>query len=104
MHIVLVNIHVKPEVVDDFIQATTENARNSIQEPGIFRFDFIQQADDPTRFMLVEVYYKPDDQVKHRETSHYKAWKVLADEMITEPRVGIKYKNLYPAGQDWNES
>jgi (4S)-4-hydroxy-5-phosphonooxypentane-2,3-dione isomerase len=103
MYIMLVNIHVKHIVVDDFIRATTENARNSIQEPGILRFDFIQQEDDPTRFMLVEVYRHPDDHAKHRETSHYKAWKVLADEMVAEPRVGTKYTNVFPPDQDWKE-
>ena len=71
MHIVHVFVHVKPEHLEAFKAATIENARNSVQEPGIARFDVIQQADDPTRFVLIEVYRTPDDPAKHKETAHY---------------------------------
>ncbi len=71
MLVVHVYIHVKPESVDAFQQATIENASQSVQEPGIARFDMIQQMDDPTRFMLIEVYRTPDDPARHKETAHY---------------------------------
>ena len=75
MLVVHVHVHVKPESVDAFKAATIENARNSIQEAGIARFDLIQQADDPTRFVLVEVYLTADDPGRHKETVHYAKWR-----------------------------
>ncbi len=101
MHIVLVYIHVKPESREEFIQLTLDNARNSILEPGILRFDFLHQGDDPDRFVLVEVYRTPDDQVKHRETPHYKTWKDAVADMMADPRQGIKYHNIFPEDRDW---
>ncbi len=101
MHIVFVNIHVLPEKINDFIQATKENARNSILEPGITRFDFVQQVEDPGQFVLVEVYRSPEDQLKHRETAHYLAWKERVTDMMAEPRVGVRYRNLFPEDADW---
>lgn len=101
MHIVLVHIHVKSDFRDAFILASLENARSSIQEPGIRRFDFIQQVDDPDRFILVEVYSKVEDQGKHRETAHYLAWRETVAEMIAEPRVGVTYTNVYPPDEAW---
>ena len=71
MIIVHVFVHVKPEAVDAFAAATLENARNSVAESGIVRFDVIQQDDDPTRFVLVEIYRTPTDPAKHKETTHY---------------------------------
>lgn len=96
MHIVHVHIHVKPEVVEEFKTATLENAQNSIQEAGVLRFDVLQQADDPTRFVLVEVYKTPDDQLRHRDTRHYQVWRDSVADMMAEPRQGIKYLNLTP--------
>jgi len=101
MHIVHVHIHVKPERVQAFMQASIENASNSINEPGIARFDVIQQADDPTRFILVEVYRAPDDQLKHRETTHYQKWRDAVADMMAEPRFAVKLTNLFPADQGW---
>ena len=101
MHIVLVQIHIKSEFRETFIQASLENARQSLQEPGVQRFDFLQQQDDPDRFVLVEVYRLPEDQAKHRETEHYKSWRDAVAEMMVEPRVGVKYNNLYPADAAW---
>lgn len=103
MHIVLVHVHVKPEMVPQFIEVTLENVRNSIQEAGVVRFDFFQQTEDPTKFTLVEVYYKPEDQLKHRETSHYQAWRDVATDMMAEPRIGVKYKNILPTDEDWEK-
>jgi quinol monooxygenase YgiN len=101
MHVVFVHIHVKPERVSDFVQATIENAKNSLQEPGITRFDFVQQVEDPNQFVLVEVYRSPDDQLKHRETAHYLTWKDKVADMMAEPRVGVRYRNIYPEDRDW---
>ena len=75
MFIVHVFVYVKPEFVETFKEATIQNARNSVQEPGVARFDVIQQRDDPTRFVLVEVYRTPDDPAKHKETAHYQTWR-----------------------------
>lgn len=96
MHIVLVHIHVKSEIVEEFKAATLENAANSIQEAGVLRFDVLQQGDDPTRFVLVEVYKTPDDQLRHRDTRHYQVWRDHVADMMAEPRQGIKYLNLTP--------
>jgi (4S)-4-hydroxy-5-phosphonooxypentane-2,3-dione isomerase len=102
MHIVLVHIHVKPEAIEDFKKVTIDNARNSIKEPGIFQFDCLQQAEDPCRFTLVEAYRTPEDQLLHRETKHYQAWKDAVGDMQAEPRQGIKYVNVYPDDAEWN--
>ena len=101
MFIVHVFVHVKPDQVEAFKVATLENARNSVQEPGIGRFDVIQQQDDPTRFVLVEVYRTPDDPAKHKETAHYATWRDTVAEMMAEPRSAIKYDNVYPDDAGW---
>ena len=101
MLIVHVQVHVKSEFVEAFRQATVENARHSVQEPGIARFDVIQQHDDPTRFTLVEVYRTPDDSARHKETAHYKTWRDQVAEMIAEPRVSVKYSNIFPEDKAW---
>lgn len=101
MLIVHVFVHVKPEAVEAFRAATVENATNSIQEPGIARFDVIQQADDPTRFVLVEVYRDSEATVRHKETAHYQVWRDTVAEMMAEPRSSVKYGNVFPADQGW---
>jgi (4S)-4-hydroxy-5-phosphonooxypentane-2,3-dione isomerase len=103
MHIVLVSIHVKNESLEAFQAATLENATNSIQEQGVLRFDVLQQSEDPTRFILVEVYRTPDDQLRHRETRHYQVWRDTVTDMMAEPRVGVKYTNLFPADIAWKK-
>ena len=100
MQIVLVHVHVKPEFVEDFKQATLENASNSVEETGIARFDVIQQADDPTKFILVEIYKTADASAAHKETAHYKRWRDTVAEMMAEPRQGIKYTNIFPANEN----
>ncbi len=102
MLIVHVFIHVKPEYVDSFKEASLENARNSVQEPGIARFDVILQQDDPTRFVLVEVYRTKDDPAKHKKTAHYAKWRDTVADMMAEPRSSIKYDNIYPDEQGWD--
>ena len=101
MQIVLVHVHVKPEFVEAFKQASVENASNSVQEAGIARFDVIQQADDPTRFILVEVYKTAEAPAAHKETAHYLRWRDTVTEMMAEPRQGIKYTNIFPTDENW---
>lgn len=101
MHIVLVYVHVKPEFVESFKEAALDNAKNSVQEAGIARFDVIQSADDPNRFVLVEVYRTPEAAVSHKETAHYFRWRDRVAEMMAEPREGVKYVNLFPGDDGW---
>jgi len=101
MLIVHVHVHVKPEFVDAFREATLENARNSAQEPGVAGFDVIQQLDDPTRFVLVEVYRTPEDPARHKETAHYQKWRDTVAEMMAEPRHSVKYTNVFPDDAGW---
>jgi quinol monooxygenase YgiN len=102
MLIVHVFVHVKPELVETFKTATLENAKDSIQEPGIARFDVIQQKDDPTRFVLVEVYRTSEDPARHKETAHYQKWRDTVADMMAEPRSSIKYTNVFPDEQGWD--
>lgn len=101
MLIVHVNIQVKPQSVEKFIAATKENAQNSRNEPGIARFDFIQQVDDPTRFMLIEVYRSPEDPGRHKETEHYKQWRDKVENMMEVPRKSKLFSNISPSDQGW---
>jgi (4S)-4-hydroxy-5-phosphonooxypentane-2,3-dione isomerase len=101
MHIVLVHLKVKNEYIEPFIQASLQNAKHSIQEPGVARFDVIQETEDTTRFILVEVYRTPEDQLHHRETKHYELWRDTVTDMMEEPRKGIKYINLFPDDNKW---
>ena len=96
--VVHVQVRVKPEFVAAFKAATLENARNSVQEPGIARFDVVQQADDPTRFVLVEAYRTPEAPAQHKETAHYAAWRDAVAPMMAEPRTSVKYGNVTPDG------
>ena len=99
--IVHVQVHVKPECVDAFKQATLANARASVQEPGVARFDVVQQADDPTRFVLVEAYRTPEAPARHKETAHYAAWRDAVAPLMAEPRSSVKYVNVFPADGAW---
>lgn len=102
MLVVHVFVHVKEDQVDAFKAATIENARNSVQEPGIARFDVIQEQDDPARFVLVEVYRTADDPARHKETDHYLMWRDTVAEMMAEPRTAVKYSNVYPGEDGWD--
>ncbi len=101
MLIVHVHVHVKPESVEAFRRATLANASNSVQEAGIARFDVVQQADDPTRFVLVEVYRSVEATVQHKETTHYKTWRDAVSDMMAEPRTSVKYANVFPDDTGW---
>ncbi len=91
MLIVHVFVHVKPDCVEAFTAASLDNARHSLQEPGIDRFDVIQQIDDPTRFVLIEVYRDADAPARHKETAHYAQWRDAVAGMMAEPRSSVKY-------------
>lgn len=101
MQIVLVHVQVKTEVIEAFKSASLENAKNSVLEPGVARFDVIQQSDDPTRFILVEVYKSPEAVLQHKETQHYQIWRDTVASMMAEPRVGVKYQNIFPGDEGW---
>jgi (4S)-4-hydroxy-5-phosphonooxypentane-2,3-dione isomerase len=102
MYIVHVHIRVRPERLAEFRAATIENARNSVTEPGIARFDFVQQSDDPARVILVEVYRSPEAAAAHKETAHYAKWRDTVADMMAEPRVGVKFTNVYPEDRGWD--
>lgn len=104
MFIVHVLIHVKADQVEAFKAVSLENAQNSLQEPGVARFDVIQQTDDPTRFVLVEVYRTPEDAPKHKETTHYNRWRELAEPLMAEPRTRVIYSNVFPDEHGWDAS
>lgn len=101
MIVVLVSIHVKPDCIDAFRQATLENARQSLLEPGVARFDVLQQSDDPARFVLVEVYRSAGATAQHKTTAHYQAWASVALDMMAEPRTRATYSNVFPADEAW---
>jgi quinol monooxygenase YgiN len=102
MLVVHVHVQVKTDQVREFLAATLENARHSIQEPGVARFDVIQQQDDPTRFVLVEVYRTKDDPGRHKETAHYQKWRDAVVEMMAAPRSSVKYANMFPDDSGWD--
>jgi len=101
MLIVHVFAHVKAGHSEAFEAATVENARNSIKEPGVARFDVAQQQDDPTRFVLVEVYRTPEDAGRHKETAHYAKWRDAVAPMMAEPRSSVKYAGVFPDEKGW---
>jgi quinol monooxygenase YgiN len=95
MHIVHVSVHVNLDAIDAFTSATLDNARHSMQEPGVVRFDVLQQPDDPSRFLLVECYRTPADQLAHRETAHYLRWRDAVAPMMASPRAATKFAAVY---------
>jgi quinol monooxygenase YgiN len=101
MLIVHVQVRVKPEFLDAFKEASLENARHSVQEPGIARFDVMQRVDDPARFLLVEVYRSHEATTRHKETAHYAIWRDKVAPMMAEPRTSVKYSNIFPADEGW---
>ncbi len=101
MLILIVRAQVKPEFVEPFKEATIVNARHSAEEPGVARFEFLQQEDDPTCFSLVEVYRDADAAAKHKETAHYLTWLEKVGDMFAEPRTRNRYINVFPADSGW---
>ena len=104
MVIVHVHVHVKADCVEACRAASLENARNSVKEPGVARFDVVQQTDDPTRFILVEGSRTPDDPARHKETAHYLKWRDTVADMMAEPRTGIKFTNVFPDERGWDSA
>lgn len=101
MLIVHVDIRVKPGTAEAFQVATLENARNSVREPGVVRFDVLQREDDPDRFLLVEVYRTEEDPARHKETAHYAAWRETVESMMAEPRRSVKFSTVFPEPGRW---
>ena len=101
MLIVLVHVHVKPDCIEAFREASLENARNSFEEPGIARFDVLQDNDDPNRFILNEVYRDAEAPAAHKETAHYAAWRDTVADMMAEPRQAVKLTNHFPEDSEW---
>ena len=96
-----VNIQVKPDFIASFIEATKENARNSLQESGIARFDVVQDREDPAHFVLVEVYKNADAPAAHKETAHYAQWRDTVADMMAAPRTSVKFETVYPEESRW---
>lgn len=101
MHIVHVSIQVKTGSEEAFIAATLENARNSVQEPGVARFDVVRDTADPSHFVLVEVYRNPEAAVRHKETAHYAIWRDAVAELMAAPRVRVECQNVFPDDGGW---
>jgi quinol monooxygenase YgiN len=101
MLIVHVHVSVNPECVEAFKQASLENARESVREPGVARFDVVQQQADPTRFVFVEVYRNATAPAQHKETAHYATWRDTVAPMMAEPRRSEKFNNVFPADAGW---
>ncbi len=101
MHVVHVHVQVKPECIDDFKAATLDNAQASIREPGIARFDIVQQTDDPTRFVLIEAYRDSAAPDLHKATAHYLIWRDTVATMMAAPRSSVRFTSVFPADADW---
>ncbi len=101
MLIVHVHVWVKPEFVEAFKAATIENASASLNEPGVARFDVVQQQDDPAKFILVEVYRSAEAAAAHKETPHYAKWRDAVAPMMAQPRSSVKFTNVFPGDEGW---
>ncbi len=101
MYIVHVHVRVHPQHVRDFKTASVENAKNSLREAGVARFDVVQQKDDACSFVLVEAYRTEADAAKHKETPHYAAWREAVEGMMAEPRFSVKFTNCHPGENGW---
>ncbi len=101
MYIVLVSIHVKPDKVAEFEAATVANAKETVKEPLVARFDLVRQLDDPTHYTLLEVYRSKEGHAQHRETAHYRRWVDAAEPLMAEPRTRTISENVYPGNAGW---
>jgi len=101
MHVIHVHVHVRPGAVDAFRAATLANAAASLREPGVARFDVLQQQDDPSRFVLVEAYRTMEAIAAHKETAHYAAWRDAVAPLMAEPRSSVKFTNVFPADDEY---
>ena len=96
MHVTLVHVHVKPERVEEFVAAIRRNHEGSVREPGNLRFDVLQSAEDPTRFVIYEVFRSAEDVAAHKKTAHYLAWREEVEGWMASPREGKTYRALAP--------
>jgi autoinducer 2-degrading protein len=103
MLVIHVHVHVRPESVEAFKTATLANARESIKEPGVLRFDVVQQQDDPARFALIEIYRDVSANAAHKETKHYFVWRDTVANMMAEPRTSVKFTNVFPSDAEWRK-
>lgn len=101
MLVVHVHVKVKPDCIEAFKETTVVNATQSIKEPGIARFDVVQQADDPTRFVLIEAYRSAEAVNAHKATAHYAAWRDRMESLMAEPRYSVKFTNVFPGEEGW---
>lgn len=101
MFVVTVSIHVKPEHVAAFVEATLDNARHTRQEPGNLRYDVLGHSQDSARFTLYEAYRTADDFAAHQQSEHYFRWKQTVAEWMAEPRSSVKHESLFPPDSDW---
>ena len=101
MLIVHVQVRVKTDQVEAFKTATVANARESLKEAGVARFDVVQNLDDPTWFVLVEVYRNDEAPIRHKETEHYARWRDAVASMMAEPRISIKFGAVFPEASGW---
>jgi autoinducer 2-degrading protein len=101
MHALVISIHVKPGKADEFVALARDNIRETLKESGVVRFDLLQQADDPDRFMLFEVYRDPGDHAAHKLTPHYRAWNLAAEPLMAEPRSRTVYSSVFPQESGW---
>ena len=101
--LIVVHVHARvlPDAVEAFRAASLDNARASVREPGIARFDVVQSTEDPTRFVLVEVYRTPDAPAAHKQTAHYARWRDAVADLMAEPRTSARYVNVFPEDGDW---
>lgn len=104
MEIVHVCIHVKPESVEAFKEASRANATASRKEPGALRFDICQEEADPTRFVFIEIYRRPEDLGRHKEMPHYHRWRTTVEDMMAEPRTHKRFRNISPDDEEWEHS
>jgi autoinducer 2-degrading protein len=96
MQVTIVHVSVKPDHIDDFIEASRQNHEASVMEAGNRRFDVLQSADDPAQFVLYEAYENSAEAAKHKETAHYKKWRETVGDWMAQPRNGVAYKGLFP--------
>ena len=97
MQVTIVYVTVKPEHIDDFIDASRLNHESSVAEPGNRRFDVLQSTDDPSQFVLYEAYENAAEAANHKETEHYKKWRETVADWMAQPRSGVPYNGLFPA-------
>ena len=100
MLVVHVHVRVRPERIEDFLAATLVNARASLAEPGVLRFDVLQDQADPAHVVLTEVYRDEDAPAAHKLTPHYAAWRDAVAEMMAAPRAPARYAAVFPAGSE----